>query len=118
MKSSIIRAIVVLGLMASFSAINAYAQAPGRIKFEAPFEFTVGGKTLPAGKYSVQRIRFDASDVLLISDKDNHGVVNFSVIKKEYRDEADTCKLIFHRYGDKRFLKQIQYNYGNLGYEV
>jgi len=118
MKKSIIRALAVLSLMASFSVMAVYAQFPDRINFVAPFSFTVGGKTLPAGKYSIQRLRDDNADILLIRSADNRGVVNFRVTKKQYNNEPDTCKLIFNRYGDTNFLKQIQYNYSNVGYEL
>jgi len=118
MKKTIIRAIAVLSLMASFSAITAYAQAVGGIKFEAPFAFTVGGKTLPAGKYSIERLRFDTTDVMMIRSADNRGIVNFTVTKKELGNEPATSRVIFHRYGAKSFLKQIQYNYSNVGYEL
>ena len=118
MKKSIIRAIAVLGLMSMFAVMTAYAQAPDAIKFDAPFSFTVGGKTLPAGKYSIQRLRIDSTDILLVRNKDNRGIVNFRVSKKELNNTPSICKVIFSRYGDTRFLKQIQYNYGNVGYEL
>ena len=118
MKKSIIRAIAVLSLMASFSVMTAYAQTPDGIKFEAPFEFNVGGKTLPAGKYSINRLRYDNSDILLIRNENSRGIVNFRVTKKVLKNEPDSCKLIFTRYGDTKFLKQIQYNYSDVGYEL
>jgi hypothetical protein len=118
MKKSIIRAIALFSLMASFSMMNTYAQTDGGIKFEAPFAFTVGGKTLPAGKYSIQRLRFDSSVIMLIRGADRRGIVNFRVTKKQFNNETDACKLIFHRYGATSFLKEIQYNYSDVGYEL
>jgi hypothetical protein len=118
MKQYIIRAIAVLSLMAPFSAMTADAQTGAGVKFEAPFEFTVGGKTLPAGKYSIERLRYDASDILVIRDADRNGLVNFRVARRASKQESDTCKLIFHRYGNTSFLKQIQYGYGIDGYEL
>lgn len=118
MKKTIIRAIALFSLMASFSMMNTYAQTDGGIKFEAPFAFTVGGKTLPAGKYSIQRLRSDTSYMMLIRGADNRGIVNFNVARKVFNNESATCKLIFHRYGATSFLKQIQYNYSDDGYEL
>src|SRR5215470_14178647 len=118
MKKSIIRAIAVLSLMSMFVVMTAYAQAPDAIKFDAPFSFTVGGKTLPAGKYSIQRLRIDSTDILLVRNEDNRGIVNFRVSKKELKNTPSICKLIFSRYGDTSFLKQIQYNYSTVGYEL
>jgi hypothetical protein len=118
MKKNIIRAIALFSLMASFSMMNTYAQTDGGIKFEAPFAFSVGGKTLPAGKYSIQRLRSDTSYMMLIRGEDNRGIVNFNVARMVFKNESATCKLIFHRYGDTSFLKQIQYNYSDDGYEL
>ena len=118
MKKSIIRAIAVLSLMSMISVMAAYAQTPGELKFDAPFSFTVGGKTLPAGKYSIQRLKIDSTDILLIRNKNNRGIANFRVSKKELKNTPSICKLIFSRYGDTSFLKQIQYNYTNVGYEL
>ncbi len=118
MKNIIIRAVAVLSLMASVSIMTAYAQSPETVKFEAPFEFTIGETTLPAGKYSISRLRFNTSDILLIRDADRRGVVNFRVTNKVFKNEADKTRLIFHRYGSTVFLRQIQYNFGNTGYEL
>ena len=118
MKKSFIRAFAVLSLMASFSVMTASAQSDGGIKFEAPFEFTVGGETLPAGKYSIQRLRFDSSDMMLIRDANRRGIVNFRVARMVFKNESDNCRLVFHRYGSTTFLKQIQYNYSADGYEL
>jgi len=118
MKITIIRMFAVLSLMASFSTLTAYAQTTGGIKFEAPFAFTVGNETLPAGKYSVQRLRQDTTDILLIRGVDNRRAVNFWVTKRQFNNETAASKVIFHQHGDKRFLKQIRYNYGDFGYEL
>lgn len=118
MKKSIIRTFAVLSLMAAFSTLTAYAQTPSRIKFEAPFAFTVGNKTLPAGKYSIQRLRSDSPEVLLIRGVDNRSVVNFTVMRNHLSNELEVSKVIFSVYGDKRFLKKIQYDFSNVGYEL
>ncbi len=117
MRKNIISAIAILSLVASIAMITAYAQSAGGIKFEAPFEFTVGGKTLPAGKYSIQRLNFD-TPLLVIRDEKNRGIMNFMASKKKFNKETATVKLIFHRYGAKSFLKQIQYDYTDIGYEL
>lgn len=116
MKKGIIRMIAVLSLMASFSALSAYAQTPSGIRFETPFAFTVGGQTLPAGKYYIQRLRFDTTDTLVIRSADNRRIVNFGVMRDHLGREPENSKLVFSSYGDIRFLRKIQYNYSNVGY--
>lgn len=118
MKKIIIRTFAVLSLMASFSTLTTYAQTAGGIRFEAPFAFTVGNKTLPAGKYSIQRLKYDSPEVLLIRGVDNRSVVNFTVMRNHLSNELEVSKVIFSAYGDKRFLKKIQYDFSNASYEL
>jgi hypothetical protein len=96
--------IVLVGSM----AVAAQAQTSGRTHLIAniPFEFSVGGKTLPAGEYTVRQVN-PASDhaVLQLRSKDGSAgamVQMGSVIGKA----QDGAKLIFNRYGDQYFFAQ------------
>ncbi len=55
---------------------------------------------------------------MLIRSADNRGLVNFHVSKKQFTEDSDSTKVTFHRYGNAYFLKQVQYNYDNLGFEL
>ena len=59
--------IIMLGL-----GVNANAQSEGTVFATIPFDFEVGGKTLPAGTYTVSKVS-DNSRGLLISNR-NQGV--------------------------------------------
>jgi hypothetical protein len=59
--------IIMLGL-----GVNANAQNEGKVFATIPFDFEVGGKTLPAGTYTVTKVS-DNSRGLLISNR-NQGV--------------------------------------------
>ena len=59
--------IVMLGL-----GVNASAQDEGKVIANIPFDFEVGGKTLPAGTYTVSKAS-DTGSELLISNRE-HGV--------------------------------------------
>jgi len=52
--------------------VNANAQSEGKVFANIPFDFEVGGKTLPAGTYTVSKVS-DNSPGLLISNRE-HGV--------------------------------------------
>jgi len=54
--------IIMLGL-----GLNANAQTEGKVSANIPFDFEVGGKTLPAGMYTVSKVS-DNSRGLLISN--------------------------------------------------
>jgi hypothetical protein len=75
---------------------------------DIPFEFGVGDKVVPVGRYTIRRSPQGADDVLVIQSKD--GRISQQVrMKIFYSNESATesKKLIFTRYGDKRFLSQI-----------
>ena len=105
MKSNIAkRMMAVIGLMILVSAASAFAQtAP--LRANIPFAFTAGEQVLPAGVYRVvidsQFRRLDVRSINAIS-----GVVLSA--NKQFRGHSpDTATLIFHKYGNTYFLKQV-----------
>ncbi len=74
------------------------------IRVNVPFEFRVGNELMPAGQYRVAH--YNARDVLLIQGVDSSAVALVHSIPtgKETRDAA---KLIFTRYGEAYFLRQV-----------
>jgi hypothetical protein len=101
---TLIAMIVLVGSM----AIVAQAQTSGRTQLVAniPFEFSVGDKTLPAGRYMVQAVNADSSVAVLkiqsADGKDSAMVRTMTVIGKAQNE----AKLIFHRYGNHYFFAQ------------
>lgn len=73
---------------------------------DIPFNFILNGATLPAGEYSVTSMDV-RGQVLSISDLKSHH--NNLIISNSCRSlkAATKTKLVFHRYGDRYFLKQI-----------
>ena len=89
------------------AAASANAQEPGTtLRATIPFDFTVRGKTLPAGEYEIKRIT-DAPYGLIISDVKNHEHQIFETIPAQAKKTANRGEIIFHRYGDSYFLSEV-----------
>jgi hypothetical protein len=87
-------------------AISAKAQAVDQVIVDIPFDFSVAGKTLPAGNYRVSRVNDWNDRALLIRSLENHaGVIIFS----DYTQSAsrENTKLTFKQVGDEHFLGTI-----------
>lgn len=100
-----------LGLAALMTLAAAVASASAQsftnIRANIPFDFTVGGKTLPAGKYTVQRINPNSADTLLIRSEDGKaGAIGLTNAVQASTSPAQ-AKLIFHRYGNSYFLSEV-----------
>jgi hypothetical protein len=76
-----------------------------------PFEFNVGETTLPPGTYRVSRVD-GHTDVLLVRSA-RRGIFVFGY-RDGSQDGNETPRLIFHRYADQHFLREIRF-LGSLG---
>jgi len=112
MKKLVTKGLVTAGLllmMTIVAGVSAQAQSlQYRLTANIPFDFTVGEKKLPAGKYSVRRAQETSGDkVLQISGTDGSVIVNrFSIPVVTFKPK-NQGSLVFHRYGDDYFLSQI-----------
>ena len=84
---------------------------------DIPFNFILNGATLPAGEYTVTSMDV-RGQVLAISDLNSHH--NNLIISNSCNSlkAATKTKLVFHRYGDRYFLKQIWVAGNNAGREI
>ena len=72
------------------------------IRFATEEEFTVGGKTLPAGSYVIRNF----GNSLQVQSRDGrHTAMAFR--EPIESPKAEGTRLIFKRYGDRRFLSQV-----------
>ncbi len=88
-----------------------------RVKANVPFSFIVDRATLPAGEYSVDSMD-DQGRVLLIGDL-NSRAKNLVISNScDAVKAAQQTQLIFHRYGNRYFLKQIWVAGNSAGHEL
>lgn len=101
MKSLIALFLTLAGLGSTF------ARAQDTAVSTVPFDFIIGNKTFPAGKYSIGRSPNDAlGGPLLIRSADGKtsAFFNPTTVESAQNDEA---KLVFRHEGDKYFLAEI-----------
>ena len=102
MKSSKLMIAVVFASL--FLLAPAFAQTVP-IRVTVPFDFTVGDQRLPAGEYRVAILNDSALRVLRMDGSSVASVVTTYINGGPNQDP--TPKLVFHRYGDRRFLSQV-----------
>ncbi len=99
----------ILAAILCFLGLGVAAKAEIRheIVVTLPFEFVVGGKTLPAGTYRVSRISDDRFEGLILSSYENRISVFVHPVEIE-SVSADKPHLRFERVGEQHFLSRIQ----------
>ncbi len=101
---SIVRTLfVVASLAAGFICTSAHAQGAAQaVSVNVPFGFEIGSKHMAPGKYTISRSMNDILEIRTRSDAAlllTHG-------EQSYKPTANS-KLVFDRYGDHYFLRQV-----------
>jgi len=96
-------AIALVGLAGLITTGGAFAQnnsAQGYV----PFAFSVSNTTLPAGHY---RIASNSAQSVVIRNLNELQRIVLSPIASQAQAKDSSCKLVFHKYGDRYFLRQV-----------
>jgi len=117
MKKQTTKAYPKLFLVAAlaFLAVSASAQSVNLIRVNVPFDFMVGGKTLQAGAYIVQRANSNDSVAMMIRSEEGKASAMFLTNAVQASTEPAQAKLVFHRYDDLYFLSEIWTDSENVG---
>ncbi len=113
MKFQIINVLAKVTLLGALLFVPAVASVHAqslqyRITANIPFEFSIGDKKLPAGKYSVGRVRQNSDDtVLSVDDSSGHWRAIRASSSVQTLITKNKAQLVFHRYGDEYFLSQV-----------
>jgi hypothetical protein len=93
---------ILLGL-----SVAAKTETRAEIVVTLPFGFVIGGKTLPAGTYTVSRLSADKFDGVMFTSYDKHTSV---FVRPSEIESAppDKSQISFQRVGDQHFLSTIQ----------
>jgi hypothetical protein len=79
-----------------------------RLAVDIPFDFSLSGKKLPAGKYWVSRAQETSGDsVLQVRSDDGHTTATRFSIPIVTFNPKNRGELVFHRYGDQYFLSEV-----------
>lgn len=99
---------IALMVLVGSMAVAAQAQNSGRNRLTAdiPFEFHVGDKTMPTGRYTVSQIN-PASDLVVLQLRNQDGSATAMLQMNAVIGEApETAKLVFRRYGSQHFFAE------------
>jgi hypothetical protein len=83
--------------------LGASAQDRG-VQATVPFDFTVGGRLLPADTYTITS---PSSGIVIVQDKGNHVTAITTVSADANQSVKSGGKLIFIKYGDQYFLHEV-----------
>lgn len=94
----------------------AYAQRTEKIiKVNIPFEFTVGNRVFPAGRYSLLRV--DPS-VLELRDSEGQVLLNVLTQSVEASTKPDLPRLLFNSEGGRHVLTQVWQENESIGQQI
>jgi|SRR5579864_1219444 len=87
--------------------VGAGAETHREVTVKIPYEFAAGGRTLPAGTYTVSRLSDDRlAGLSIVSYEQQSGVL---VLTNQFESRpGDDAKVGFERVGDKYYLSSIE----------
>lgn len=101
------RAIALTGLVLLVTVSSVFAQTDRQTVVNIPFNFTVGEKALPAGKYLVRRNRTDSDIVWVIQNKRTGEAAMLLTRPVVANETQGNAKFVFNKYDDVYFLSQF-----------
>lgn len=103
----IYRAIALSGLVLLMTVSSVFAQYNRQTLVQIPFNFTVGEKALPAGKYLIRRNRADSDSVWVIQNqKTGESAMLLTRPVQAYKTQ-ERAKFVFRKYDDLYFLSEF-----------
>ena len=104
MKKQFAVAVALLG--AAIATVPCYAQWMSS-RADIPFAFQVGNKTMPAGRYLIERVCDSTPNLQMIRRTDSSAVVTALTIGVDANGRKSEPELVFHKYGNSYFLAEI-----------
>ncbi|HEX7774386.1 MAG TPA: hypothetical protein VF435_18315, partial [Pyrinomonadaceae bacterium] len=92
------KAFALSGLLVLLTFASALGQSDRQTIIHIPFNFSVGEKSFPAGKYVIERNRKDSDVVWVIKRKDNVGKAMILTRPVRANDVQQETRLVFHQY--------------------
>jgi hypothetical protein len=113
MKNVVTKRVAKLGLLAvmmiAAASMSAQAQSLSyKLAANIPFDFSVSGTKLPAGKYLIGRaIQSNGDAIVQIRSIEGHASITRLTIPRNILNPTRQGSLVFHRYGEEYFLSEI-----------
>lgn len=111
MSKHIVKSLSMLTLVIGLALAAGVQSANGQIKSYSvtatiPFDFVVGNKTLPAGKYMVSSVTNDGTGLKVQNRDAKPGAFRFTNLIPE-KSTKRSARMVFHQYGQEYFLAEI-----------
>jgi hypothetical protein len=103
MKGLLSTATVALAGLCVVGSLQAQTR---EVRANIPFNFIVGSQQLPAGSYEFS----PGNDYTLVIQNREHPATLLSMFKKQDTSAGAKCQLVFDKYGDRYFLREVQSN--------
>lgn len=101
------KALALSGLLVLLTFSSALGQSDRQTIIYIPFNFSVGEKSFPAGKYVIERTWKTSDSVWVIKRKDDVGKAMLLTRPVRANETQQETRLVFHQYGDLYFLSEI-----------
>ena len=119
MKKNIINVAVTLVFLLTLGGVTCQAQTSNnQFRSYIPFQFNVGERKLPAGKYIIERINRLTNQEILVVRNVNTGRSMFVPVSTTEGKREEMAQLVFHRYGEISYLAQLKGVEPNLRLEL
>jgi hypothetical protein len=105
MRKQALRLFFGVSLSVLLAVVSAGANSGLKVQATIPFDFTAGDETLPAGTYTVETI--SSNGLLAIRSEDYTRKMFILTGAKEAKNESESGKLVFRKYGDLYFLAEV-----------
>ena len=112
------RAIAFSGLLVLLTFSSAFGQSDRQTIIHIPFNFSVGEKSFPSGKYVIERNRNNSDTVWVIRNTDNDRSAIVVTRSARANDVVEETRLVFNRYDDLYFLSEFWTVGSQTGHQV
>ena len=112
------RAIAFSGLLVLLTFSSAFGQSDRQTIIHIPFNFSVGEKSFPSGKYVIERNGNNSDTVWVITNKETDRSAIVVTRSARANDVVEETRLVFNRYDDLYFLSEFWIVGGQNGHEV
>ena len=109
MKKELLKGFTMLALTVALALATAgasNAQTSNQIVADIPFEFTVGGESLPSGQYTVRAANSQGNALIVQSSDAKSAAMRLTNSIRPSKPNTQ-ARLVFHRYGERYFLAEV-----------
>lgn len=111
-------AFIALIIAVTVSSSVVFAQTDRQTVVNIPFNFTVGEKAMPAGKYLIRRNRKDSDAVWVIQNKESGERAMLLTRPVQASETQEDAKFVFRKYDELYVLGQFWAAGTNTGREI